>query len=104
MPPLFRLFFVTYDFRLEHIWSTSGQVSVSRLPFFTENQWKSDEWNGARIEVFEERHMHDLNGQLVSILHDFHPQRRSAGHVALQLHSGPNQHVEFRDVYISTCE
>lgn len=83
-------------------WSNTRQKEEKRLPFYNEHSPTSS-WQHVTIKAFGNRHYHYLNGRLVSQVYDSHPLRRTSGQIALQLHSGTLQKVEFRGAQLFEC-
>lgn len=55
-------------------------------------------WNEARIVAVGNRLIHQINGVTTVDVTDSHPEAKSKGILALQLHAGKPMRVEFRDL------
>lgn len=86
--------------------STAAITEEKRLPFYGDHALDALDappWKNVTIKAFRNQHYHYLNGRLVVKVLDLHPQGRTTGHIALQLHSGSAQKVEFRNARLFEC-
>jgi type 1 glutamine amidotransferase len=61
---------------------------------------KKEDWNSYHIIVKGSTCEHRINGVVTSICTDEHPDRRTTGLLALQLHQGPPMTVQFKNIRI----
>jgi hypothetical protein len=81
-----------------HVTGTRKPVVLSRLGENAElARFITDAWNSVHLIVRGNILMHNVNGQLMSVVIDDDPDRPRKGQIGVQVHVGPPMRVEYRN-------